>query len=301
MSQLVVDLGGTHCRVGLADRSGLLTDTCRIYQSADYSNLPDLLRAYLETAQTSPVSALCIGVAGPVRNGSCHLTNLPWVLEPAALAAATGAAQVYLLNDLQAQAYALDDLPAAALTRLRIGAPDPLGPRLVLGLGTGCNIAVAHRCGCDLFVSTSESGHMTLPDAAGFRSLFDALRSQVPHLPLEAALSGPGLTAIHKHLTGDTRTPAQIIAEQPHKTLQTFVSLLGLVAGNLCLSHMATGGLYLIGGVARATVPFLLSMGFEDTLDTRGPYTGLMQDIPITLIIDDMAALKGCVRYLAQP
>ena len=81
-----------------------------------------------------------------------QLTNHAWRIEADTLARATGATRVHLMNDLQAQAYALDDLDADSVEPLIPGTPDPTGPRLVLGLGTGCNIAVAHRMGDTLYV-----------------------------------------------------------------------------------------------------------------------------------------------------
>ena len=189
--RLLVDLGGTSCRVGLATGAGLLPDTAHSFANADHTSLADLLAAYLHAMRPGAVSAICAGVAGPVRRGAAQLTNHAWHIEADALARATGADQVHLMNDLQAQAYALDDLDADSLTPLIPGTPDPEGPRMVLGLGTGCNIAVAHRVGDDLFVPPSESGHTTLPDAPGFRALYDHLRGEASHLPIETALSGP--------------------------------------------------------------------------------------------------------------
>ncbi|QFT82699.1 Glucokinase [Roseovarius sp. THAF27] len=300
MSCLLVDLGGTSCRVGLSDGTGLRPETARSFANADFTGLSDLLTTYLDTQRPGPVTALCAGVAGPVRNGTAQLTNHAWHIEADALARATGADHVRLMNDLQAQAYALDDLDADSVTPLIPGRPDPKGPRLVLGLGTGCNIAVTHRVDDGLFVPPSESGHTTLPDAPGFRALYDALRDDAAHLPIEAALSGPGLTRLHAFYTNETLTPTEIIARKPRKTLQAFVSLLGLSASNLCLSHMATGGLFLIGGTARAIAPYIKPLGFADTFHPRGPYTDILAAIPVTLISDDNAALRGCARYLSQ-
>lgn len=295
--RLLVDLGGTHARLGLADASGLVTKTCRRLRNADHASLPEMLTFYLADQGAGPIRALCAGVAGPVRGGTAQLTNHAWRIEATALAAATGARQVHLINDLQAQAMALDDLPAGALHPLLPGTPDPDGPRLVLGLGTGCNIAVAHRMPGGLLVPPSESGHTTLPDAPEFRALYDDLRKMQSHLPIEAALSGPGLVNLHHHLTGETLTSQQIITAAPRGTLGAFTRLLGLVAGNLCLAHMATGGLFLIGGTARAIAPHI-GPGFASAFSARGPYAPILRDIPVTLITDDSAALAGLYRCL---
>lgn len=301
---LLIDLGGTHCRIGQipgqpAEGVRAPHATAR-YALSEFADLPALISHHITRAALEPITQVCAGVAGPVHGSTAQLTNHTWQINADEIAQITGAQSVHLLNDLQAQAYALDDVPPKSLSPLLPGTPDPIGPRIVLGLGTGCNIAVAHRTHGTLFVPPSESGHTTLPDAPGFRPVFDALRQEMPHLPVEAALSGPGLMRLHLHLSGEHLSPEDIVQQQPRKTLQTFVSLLGLTASNLCLSHMSTGGLYLIGGVARAIAPFLTPMGFADTFHPRGPYTHILQRIPVNLITDDTAALRGCARFLAQ-
>lgn len=298
--RLVADIGGTRTRIGLAGATGLLSGSVRHFANADFASPAALLAAYLEAVNPGPVAALCAAVAGPVQDGRARLTNRDWVFEADTLRAVTGAGRIHLLNDLQAQGCALDDLPAGDVTGLVAGTSDPAGPRLVLGLGTGCNAAAVHRLGRGLFVPPAEAGHTALPDIAEMRALYDHLRRSHPHLPVEAALSGPGLSNIHEWLTGTRLGPDRIIALQPAVTLQTFACLLGAVAGDLCLAHMATGGLFLIGGTARATAPWLRGPDFLGRFTARGPYAGIMRRIPVALVTDDSAALRGCARYLRQ-
>ena len=125
---LLADVGGTNTRVGLADARGLLPDSVRIYENAGFDGLAPLLAAYLCETEPGPIDALCAGVAGPVRDGDAQLTNHDWFIAAADLAAATGAARVRLINDLQAQGYALDDVPPAARVPLFDGAPPPPTP-----------------------------------------------------------------------------------------------------------------------------------------------------------------------------
>ena len=300
MTDLLVDLGGTRCRLGLGDDTGLLPETVASLRNADFPDLPSLLQSYLTAQRPAPLRALCAGVAGPVRGETAQLTNHAWHIDAKALAHATGADKVHLLNDLQAQGLALDTLAPGTSTPLRPGRPDPKGARLVLGLGTGCNVAVAHRMGDTLFVPPAESGHTPLPDCPDLRPLYDALRADVPHLPIESALSGPGLTRLHHWLTGDRLHPQDIIAAEPKDTFALFSRLLAEVTGPLCLHHMATGGLFLIGGTARAMAPHIIWEVFTPAFTARGPYTDIVANIPMTLITDDTAALRGCARHLGQ-
>lgn len=304
--QLLADVGGTNTRVGLADRGGgLIAGSARSFPNAGFAGLDALLAVYLADMGAGPVAALCAGVAGPVRGGAAQLTNHAWHITAAALRASTGAAHVHLLNDLQAQALALDDLPPGAITPIRSGTPDT-GPRLVLGLGTGCNLAVAHRIGDRLFAPPAESGHSALPHLdPPLNALTRHLARDHPHKPIEAALSGPGLQRIYRWQSGSTLDTHGIIAAHIAGTdahasaaLALFSRLLGAVAGNMCLHHMATGGLYLIGGTARATAPHLMASGFDDAFAARGPYAAIVDAIPVHLIWDDTAALRGCARHL---
>ena len=306
---LVADLGGTNARVGLATRAGLDPAATRLFRNADFDGFPALIQAYLDDLTPGPVTALCAGVAGPVRNGTSRLTNHSWFVDSADLRRTTGADPVVLINDLQAQGYALDNLPTESLTPLFPGAtaPRPDSARLVMGLGTGCNVAVVHRHGAGLFVPPAESGHGSLPFCDGrLGKLIAHLGRAHPHRPIEAALSGPGLCNIHRWLGGGDPSPEEIAKAHEAgdatatETLTLFSRLLGRVAGDLCLAHLPMGGLFLIGGTARAVAPHLAYLGFHAAFTAKGPYSDILRDIPIHLIEDDSAALRGCMRCLKQ-
>lgn len=305
---LLADFGGTHTRVGLAQNGRLAAQSVTRFRNDGFDGPQALLHAYLADQGSPAIAAICAGVAGPVRSGIAQLTNHRWQVNGAALAADLGARSCHLLNDLQAQAYALDDLPDTAITPLFPGTPPPPGAtRLVIGMGTGSNVAVAHRIGPDLFVPPAESGHAGLPFASGIQAdLLAWLETLHPHNPMEKALSGPGLSNIHRFVTGRSLTPRDILAAydaddaDAARTLRLFVQLLGQVAGDLALAHLPMGGVFFIGGLARAVAPLLAPLGFLDRFTAKGPYTPILQDIPVSLITDDTAALLGCARALRQ-
>ncbi|KNX41130.1 Glucokinase [Roseovarius tolerans] len=299
---LLADVGASHTRLARGTGQGLSPGTTRRYANAGFAGLGPLMAAYLDG---TPVDAVCAGVAGPVRAGTAQLTNLDWFIDAAEIARATGAKAVHLLNDLQAQAHALDDLPPARITPLVPGVPDPDGPRMVMGLGTGSNIAVAHRVGDRLFVPPAEAGHSGLPHmGAAENDLIAALGREVAHKPYEAVLSGPGLARLHRLCSGQEQAPDRIIAlyetgvPEARETLDLFGRILGTVMGNLALTHMSTGGVFLIGGLARAIAPHFNELGFHRHFCDKGPYTQIMRDMPISLVTDDHAALLGCLQHL---
>lgn len=303
---LLADVGASNTRVALATPDGVLRETAQTLRNDGFAGLAQLLTAYLDLQDASP-TALCAGVAGPVLRGTAQLTNLDWFIDSATLSRATGVSGVHLLNDLQAQAWALDDLASESLRSLIPGTPAPDGARMVMGLGTGSNIAVAHRIGTRLFVPPAEAGHSSLPHMdEATNALIAALASEVPHKPYEALLSGPGLNRLHRLRTGESLSSSEIIAAHQSRdagateTLGVFARLLGTVLGNLALSHMATGGVYLIGGTACGLSSHLLPLGLRDCFTAKGPYSEILQAIPLTLITDDHAALLGCARCLRQ-
>lgn len=301
---LLADIGASHTRLALATAEGVRTGTARRLANADFATPEALVATCLGDPR---VTAICAGVAGPVRGGAARLTNRDWCIDAGALARLTGADRVHLMNDLQAQAMALDDLDPACLTPILPGTADPDGPRMVLGLGTGSNIAVAHRVGGRLFVPPAEAGHSGLPHLdATANDLIATLGREIAHKPYEALLSGPGLERLHRLRGGEIREAPAIVAgaergeAAARETLALFSRMLGTVTGNLALTHMATGGVYLIGGTARAVAPHLSETGFAESFAARGPYASIMQNMPVTLITDDNAALTGCWRALTQ-
>jgi glucokinase len=303
---LVADVGASHTRLAQILDGALKPGSARRFFNADFPGVLPMIASYLDEQGARP-QAICAGVAGPVRAGTAQLTNLDWFMDGAEIARATGATEVHLINDLQAQGYALDDLDPQSITPIFAGQPDPDGPRMVLGLGTGSNIAVVHRVGADLLVPPAEAGHSGLPhlgDAAN--AVIAALGAEVPHKPYEALLSGSGLMRLHRLRCGASLPAPEILgqAEQAGgdcaETLTLFLEILGAVMGNLALTHMATGGVFLIGGLARAMAPMLNAPEFRGTFTAKGPYRPIMAAMPLHLITDDTAALIGCARYLRQ-
>lgn len=305
---LLADLGGTNTRVGLAGPKGVHKNSVQSFRNVDFAGLDEVLASYLLAEQPGGISAVCAGVAGPVRNGAAQLTNRDWFIDPVTLRKVCGAGHVHLLNDLQAQGYALNDLPGQSVTPLFHGAAaEDSTSRLVLGLGTGSNVAVVHHTAAGLFVPPAESGHASLPFADGkLADLVKHLGQVQAHRPMESALSGPGLVNIYRWLGGRADAPEAILSGHAAgsstacEAVELFCLLLGQVAGDLALAHLPMGGLYLIGGMARAVAPVLAQTGFHHAFSAKGPYRAILEDIPISLITDDNAALLGCARYLRQ-
>ncbi|MGC9368317.1 MAG: ROK family protein [Paracoccaceae bacterium] len=309
---LVADFGATNTRVALAEGGAVQARSVRRYRNAAHAGLPELLRAYLDDTGAQP-GAACIALAGPVREGAGHLTNLDWEIDLDGLARCTGAARVGILNDLQAHGYALDALPEDSLRSIFEGRPARAGAtRLVIGIGTGFNSAAVYAGPGGRCVPASETGHVCLPCFTPTDlEMAHHLTGGTRHATVEDALSGRGLEHLHGWLTTHAGTPhaasapeimAGVTAGEPaaRETLRLFLRLLGTVAGDLALATLPYGGIYLAGAVGRAVAPHLPGYRFAEAFADKGRFAGFMDAFPIRVIEDDAAALTGCAAYLAE-
>jgi len=312
---LVADIGGTNTRVALARGAAVLSETVRRLPNAAFPGLAPVLRRYLDDLGGVDCAGACVAVAGPVRGNSASMTNLDWTIDTDVLAAATGAEHTAILNDLQAQGHALGRIDATNIRTLIPGsggaADEPAATRLVVGVGTGFNAAPVFASGPARRVEPSESGHVNLvirtdEDMALAHWLAD--RHGFPSV--EDVLSGRGLANLHAWRADTAGDPRPLEAAAVMEALQAadpramaamsaFVRQLGAVCGNLALIHLPFGGLYLVGGVARAATPWLDQFGFAAAFRDKGRFAGFMESFSVHVIEDDFAALTGCAAHLA--
>jgi glucokinase len=311
---LVADIGGTNTRVALVHGHAIVPGTVRRYANADHPGLESVLARYAADEGGVDVRAACVAVAGPVRDGRATMTNLDWTIDEATVARATGAEVTAILNDLQAQGFALGHL---AQGKVRTVIPFPAlaaaETRLVIGVGTGFNAAAVFAAGRRRVVPASESGHVNLPvrDETDLR-LARFVAAAHGFAAVEDVLSGRGLESVYLWLgteAGDPR-PAGAAAimqgladgsdPRAAAAARVFVRMLGAVAGNLALIQLPFGGVYLIGGVARAMAPWLDEFGFPAAFRDKGRFAGLMDGFGVGVVEDDFAALTGCAAHLME-
>ena len=311
---LVADIGGTNTRVALVHGRAIVPGTVRRYANADHPGLEAVLRQYSGDEGGVDVRAACVAVAGPVRHGRATMTNLDWTIDETTVARATGAEVTAILNDLQAQGFALGHLAAGKIRTIvpfpETGAGEA---RLVIGVGTGFNAAPVFAAGPRRIVPASESGHVNLPvrDEADLR-LSRFVSAAHGFAAVEDVLSGRGLEAVYLWLgteADDAREAGaasimQALADgsdpRAAEAARVFVRMLGTVAGNLALIQLPFGGVYLIGGVARAMAPWLDAFGFAAAFRDKGRFAGFMESFGVGVVEDDYAALTGCAAYLME-
>ncbi|MDV7269779.1 glucokinase [Thioclava sp. A2] len=308
---LVVDIGGTNTRVALAHEGQIIDASIKRYRNADHAGLDLVLRDYLAQSGDVAVNGACVAVAGPVAvdGTSAAMTNLAWAIETETIRAATGAARVALLNDLQAQGHAIGHLPEGSVRVLFQGRPAPArASALVVGVGTGFNAAPVHETAHGRIVLPSECGHVTLPAVTEDDiALLRHIEEKHVFASVEHALSGRGFERIHAYVTDKTEIEedaATIMAAleagdaSARRTGRIFARVLGMVVGDLALTHLPFGGIFLCGGVARAFAPWLEGLGFRSAFTDKGRFAGFMEQFSVATIEDDYAALTGSARFL---
>lgn len=309
---IVADIGGTNTRIGLCDGIELVEGTIQRYRNANFLGVESILRDYLSDKPGQPM-AICIDMAGPVRNGLGTLTNLNWTVDVEAIKQSFGASVVELLNDLQAQGHAIPYLCDDSLSLILPGEnTDPGTTQLVINVGTGLNAALVLNTGGQTLVPAAEAGHVTLQAInEEERRLRDwiAMHNETPGV--EDILSGRGLERLYAWVCqeegGETSKSASEIMslfneDEPwaHRTIALFVRFFGRYAGDLALITLPTAGIYLVGGVIQNLGPHLLRMGFAEVFEDKGRFSPVIRQFPVHLVIDDYAALRGCACHLNE-
>ena len=261
-----------------------------------------MLAAYL--ADTRPtITAGCLAAAGPIGDDGRHarLTNLPWTIDAAAFEARFGIRRVVLANDFAAAALGVTVAPADSVVPLQSGEPLARAPKLVIGAGTGLGMAILLPGGNRWEVVPGEGGHVGFaPLDEDQDRVLQALRAEHGRVTAERVVSGPGLAAIHRVLTGATADPAEIThramvdADQAAlDTLDLFLSAYGAFAGDMAMVAMARGGVYLAGGIAAKLLPILPASPFLPAFNAKAEHAGLARRMPVAVVDDPSLGLRG--------
>ncbi len=313
---LVADIGGTNTRVAIADGKVVRPTSIRRFANAEFSSLEPVLKQYLADAGILAVEGTCVAAAGPVRDGVAVMTNLAWTIDGAQLVRATGARHTAILNDLQAQGHALGHIAPEFLRPLIAGPQQEGASMLVVGVGTGMNAAPVHNTPGGRYVAASECGHISMPvrHDIDFR-LQKFIEGHGPHAHgfagVEDILAGRGLERVHAFICHEANVVSDLKAAEimaalaagdtlARKTAQLYVRLLGNELGNLALIHLPFGGIYLIGGVARAMVPYMQEFGLTEAFCDKGRFGDFMKSFALFAVEDDFAALTGCAAFLTN-
>ena len=314
---LAGDIGGTKTNLGLFVRGKRrpLPKVIESYSSSKAANLENIIKRFLERHHVSIANA-CFGIAGPVVNGRCKTTNLPWIVSEARIKKRFKWEHVRLINDLMATAHAIPLLhrnEVLALNRIKTRKGQNIG---LIAPGTGLGESLLVFQNGQYIPISSEGGHADFsPNSEAEIKLWRYVHKRFGHVSIERVLSGPGLLNIYSWMKDSGQykepvwlvrkikemEPARVITEAAMNeknplciaALNMFVSVLGAVSGNLALTGMTTGGVYLGGGIPPKVLPVLKKGIFMKAFTDKGRFRNYLEKIPVKVILNDKAALLG--------
>lgn len=321
---LAGDIGGTKTHLALFSVEGekVRAETSRTFQSKRYCGLLPVLREFLADDHPA-IDAGCFGIAGPVVEGKVKTPNLPWIVDSSELSSALKLDAVGLLNDLEAAAYGIFTLDDDEFFTLNQGTIRHSGNKALIAAGTGLGEAILYDDGRHFHPLASEGGHADFAARNDLEiELLRYLIGRFGHVSYERVLSGPGLFNIYSFLKESGRfeepawlaerlagavDPSAVISETAlaHQAeisvnaLDVFVSVYGAEAGNLALRAKAVGGVYVGGGIAPKILDKLKDGTFMRAFVDKGRYKDFLSAIPVKVVLNEEAALRGAAYYAA--
>jgi glucokinase len=327
---LAGDVGGTKVHLALYNFEDGRLNPVRDhkYPAHEFACLDDVVNHFLSDKNgtskidRSEVKAACFGCPGPVRDGRIKLTNLPWALDIRELSPSLAIEHIFLINDLEANGYGIPELAPDKIFTLHEGDPSAVGHRGLIAAGTGLGEA--------MLIWDGKLGHIPIPSEGGHcdfaaRNETEIALLQYLHRTLagrvsfERVVSGLGIKNVYAFLRDDRKMeePAwltgRLANEDPNavigecgengsseicaETLRIFASAYGAEAGNIALKILATGGIYMGGGIAPKILKTLQSGDFMEAFIDKGRMAPILRAIPVRIILDDTCALLGAAAY----
>jgi glucokinase len=322
---LAADIGGTKTVLALVTKD----DGARrpihqtTFPSISYPSLEAIVGEFLREKNVQ-VERASFGVAGPVVDNRAHITNLPWVVDGRVLSETLDGAPVHLINDLESLACAVPNLEPSDMETLNAGQPQQRGAIAVIAPGTGLGEAFLIWQDDHYQPCPSEGGHTSFaPQGPVQRELLAHLEARFGHVSNERVCAGPGIPNIYSFLRDTARatepdwlrsklaavsdrTPLIVqtaldgTADICIDTLDLFVSILGARSGSLALTVLATGGVYVGGGIPPRIISKLRGSAFMEAFAGKGRLSQLMSRMPVHVIVRPDAALFGAACHALE-
>ena len=324
MIVLAGDVGVTNARLATVELEGGAARFVHQnrYPSADHAGLAPIVRRFFEEAGSRPDRA-CFGIACPVVGDDCSAPNLPWTINARALAAEIGIPRTAIINDFVAVGYGIELLSAADLCTLQAGSPAPQGPIALIGAGTGLGEGFLIWEGDHYGVLPSEGGHADFAPSGELQAgLLQSLGARFGRVSWERLLSGPGIANIYEYLRTagvapeqpavraelDTEDDGKVIVTHAldrndalsMRSLELFWEIFGAQAGNLALTVLATGGVYIAGGIAPRIAGRLDGSPFLTAFRNKGRMSSLLARIPVHVIMNPSVGLLGAAAVAGR-
>jgi len=318
---LVGDIGGTNTRLALYEyQKELKIIKEHRFLSNDFSSLLSAIHSFLGSEKPK-IEAVSFGIAGPVKNGRCKATNFPWLVDINEIAKNLKITKAYLLNDLEACAYGVQCLKDNEFCIINEGEKNSKGNACVVAAGTGLGEAGMYFDGKILRPIACEGGHTDFgPQNELEIELLKFLQKKYGHVSYERIISGAGIYHLYDFLVQNKIEPSiasleeelknseepQLIITQKgmnkenktcERVLDWFCSIYGAEAGNAALKFMATGGVYIAGGIAPRILEKIKEGSFMKGFANKGRFSKLMMSMPVKIVLNDRTALLGAHHY----
>lgn len=322
------DIGGTSTRLQLTDFSdakspNILAEAA--YRSAEHSSLREIVHQFMVNQKGVSVNHACFAIAGPIIDGHVKLTNLPWRISESFLKDSLDIPHVKLINDFEAIGHGLSTLSEEDCATLQAGQSQPTGVRAIIGAGTGLGMALMVQHGDKNTVISTEGGHVDFaPTDDEQVALLAYLRKKFHRVSFERIVSGKGFMHIYKfvrshpvygerehpelqrlsYLKEDFSADISRFAIKEHdpmalRTLDIFLRCYGAISGNLALSSLPYGGLYIVGGMAPKLFSSMKDGRFVEAFLDKGRMSNLLRKIPVHVVLNTKIGLTGAAYYAA--
>lgn len=320
MGYLAIDVGGTKTEIGYAEEfESISFISQKRYESKKFQSLELIIKDFLDLYKVT-VDAIGIGIAGPVVEGVCHTTNLPWIVDQHKIANEFTLKKCVMVNDLVANFYGIEAVKKEDQIVLQKGIQALKGNKALISVGTGLGEAGMYYDGKKYHPFPTEGGHCDFaPTDQEEIELLKFIQKKFVHVSYERILSGKGFYTLYQFYTEVMNLPKEDQVEQTEeskkpgvitelalqqksktcqKVLERFVKVLANEAANLSLKMYALGGVYIGGGVAPKIIPALKTTLFPLAFKDKGRFHDWLNFITITLINDEKTALKGAALVL---
>ena len=319
---LAGDIGGTKTNLALYEYKNEKLELKLQHQfvSQKYQNFSDVIEEFILSYKVENIEAICLGIAGPIINGVCRTTNLPWIIDTKELQKVCNTLKVKLLNDLEATAYGMLYLNEDEFISINSNAKKEEGNKAVIAAGTGLGEAILFYDGTNYHPIGSEGGHC---DFAPLNPLQDELLTWMrkrhnEHVSVERLVCGIGIYTIYEFLKErNFAEESNLMSEISNvddknalvtqcalkndplcvETMRIFVEIYGAEAGNLALKCLSLGGVYIGGGIAPKILPFLIDGNFLKAFCAKGRFKKTLLNMEIKISLNQNTALLGAANF----
>lgn len=312
---LIGDIGGTNARFSILIDAYAEPKQFPNVRTADFETIDEAIqKGVLDKTSVQPRAAI-LAVAGPINNDEIPLTNCDWVVRPKTMIEGLGLEDVLVVNDFEAQALAIAALSDEHRERIGQASGDMIASRVVLGPGTGLGVGGLVHAQHTWIPVPGEGGHVDLgPRSKRDFEIFPFIETIEGRVSAEQILCGRGLVNLYDAICKADgiapvwTDPADVTSHGLQgtdaacvETVSLFSTYLGRVAGDMALTFMARGGVYLSGGISQKILPALRKQEFRAAFEDKAPHSALLHTIPTYVVTHPLAALAGLSSYARMP